>query len=118
MLHVRLPHLYAQLMVQLVLLSLDVQRQSYKQVVYWELMEIVGGYQLQEQLLPHVLSTRIAQLLQEQQQPNVKLGDLPVYRMVLHAFPDPLAHHIQPKLLALIQELMVHASGWLPLEQQ
>ena len=69
--HVRLPHHSAQLMVQLVLLSLDAQRQSYKLVAFWELMETVDGYQLQEQLLPHVLSTQIAQLPLEQQLHNV-----------------------------------------------
>ena len=81
-------------------------------------METVDGYQLLEQLLPHVLSTLIARLLLEQQQPNVKLGDLLVYQMVLHASPDPLAHHIQHKLLAVMQELMVHASGSPQLEHK
>ena len=81
-------------------------------------METVDGYQLLEQLLPHVLSTQIALLLLEQQQPNVKLGDLLVYQMVLLASLDPLAHHIQHKLLAVMQELMVHASGSPQLEHQ
>ena len=111
MLHVRLLHHFAQLMEQLVLQSLDAQEQSYKQVAFWELMETADGYQLLEQLLLLVLSTQIALLLMEQQQPNVKLGDLLVYQMVLHASLDPLAHQKQPKLLAVMQELMVHASG-------
>ena len=111
MLHVKLPHLSAQLMEQLVSPLLDAQGQFYKQVAFWELMETVDGYQPLEQLLLLVLSTRIALLLLEQQQPNVKLGDLLAYRMVPLASPDPLVHHIQLKLLAVIQEPMVHASG-------
>ena len=81
-------------------------------------MEIVAGYQLLELLLPLVLYSLIVQQPQEQRQLNAKLGDLLAYRTAQLASLNPLALHIQHRLLAVMLELMVLASGWHLLEHQ
>ena len=81
-------------------------------------MEIVDGCLLLEQLLLHALYLLIVRQLQEQLRQYVKPGDLPVFQMEQLACQNLPVLHIPLKLLAQIQELMVHAFGWLLLVQQ
>ena len=111
MLHAKLLRHSAQLTEQLVLQSLDAQRQYYKQVAFWELMEIVDGYLQLGQLLLHVHYTLTVQLLQGQHLHNAKLGDQHAYQMAQLAFQNQLVHRIQLKLPVEMLELMEHASG-------
>lgn len=96
-------------MEQLVLQSQDAQLPLYKPVAFWELMEIVVGYQLLELPLLNVLYTQHVLLLQELQQHNVYFGDQLVFQMELLALPRQHAHHTLLKSVVEMRELMEHA---------
>ena len=81
-------------------------------------MEIVGGYQLLEQLLLLVLSLQIVLLLQEQQLHSAKLGDQLAFQMEPLVFQNPLALHTQHKLDVEMLVLTVLVSGLPQLELQ
>ena len=110
MLTVNLYHHFAQPMESLVSLSQDAQLQLSKQVAFWELMEIVDGYQPLELPLLNVLYTHHAPLPKELQLHNAYFGDQLVFQMEHHASQRPHAHLTLHKSDAPMQELMEHAS--------
>ena len=118
MLSVNKSHHSVQLMELLVSQLQDAQSQLYKQVAFWELMEIVDGYQLLELLLLNVLYILHVLLHKEPPQHNAYFGDQLVFQMELLASQRQHAHHTILKLVVVMQELMEHASMLPRLVQQ
>ena len=103
-------HRFAQRMEQLVLLSQDVQLQLNKQVAFWELMEIVDGYQLLELLMPNALYLHIVLQLKELLLHNAYFGDPIAFQTELLALLRQHAHHILLRLVVQMQEQMEYAT--------